>query len=382
MELLLRSPFPPMMQVPGLPSSELVTLIYISSFVVLTLVSLLFATRIQASMMLGDIGRNLVKFEGYKNNSRQELLGYLTTTCKVPLSDAEREVDRIIEYFTIMPENMDPAGVVGKMEQVVRLQDDRTRQEIKELAPNSDRVEQSVAQNMLEVASTLSQIYKLMRHFYITGQKMKNPYILAQAQMNMPILLKMAEAYFGALDSFKQAQPIGDGIGEMVAGRLMRGRDQKVIARETLYAKSEYKGRTLFVVKAEGPMGTVGMPDIAVQKLTEDSSNKISLLIMIDAALKLEGERTGDIAQGVGAAIGGVGTEKFRIEEAATRNKIPMYAVVVKESLIDAISVMTKDISESSEKVVQIIENLIDKKTKESDSVLIVGVGNTFGVGQ
>jgi hypothetical protein len=380
--ILLSAHISPVLQITGLPSSELVTVLYIASFVILTLVSLLFATRIQASMMLGEIGRNLVKFEYFKNNSRKELLSYLISSCKVPLSEAEREVDRIIEYFTIMPETIDPAGVVGKMEQVVRLQDDRTRQEIKELAPDSDRVQQSIAQNMLGVASTLSQIYKLMRHFYIVGQKMKNPYILAQAQMNMPILLRMAEAYYGALESLKQVQPIGDGIGEMVAGRLMRGCEQKEIARETVYAKSEYKGRTLLVVKSEGPMGTVGMPDVAVQKLTEDPLNKISMLIMIDATLKLEGEKTGEIAQGIGAAIGGIGTEKFRIEEAATRYKIPMYAVVVKESLVDAINVMTKEISESSEKVVTIIQNLIEKKTKESDTIMIVGVGNTVGISQ
>lgn len=130
MELFISFLFLPAIQVTGTPSSEIVTLIYIASFVVLTLVSLLFASRIQASMMLGDIGRNLVKFKGYKNNSRQELLSYLTIICIVPLSDVEREVDRIIEYFTIMPENMDPDGVVGKMEQVVRLQVRRNDQSL------------------------------------------------------------------------------------------------------------------------------------------------------------------------------------------------------------------------------------------------------------
>ena len=76
-------------------------------------------------------------------------------------------------------------------------------------------------------------------------------------------------------------------------------------------------------------MATVDMPDVAVQKLTEDPANKISMLITIDAALKLEGENNGEIAQRIGAANGGIGIEKFRIEEAATKYKIPMYAVVV-----------------------------------------------------
>lgn len=359
-----------------------VTLLYIVSFVVLTIVSLVFSTRIQATMMLSDIGRNLTKLEALKDNGRKELLNYLTTECKVPPSDSQREVERIIEYFTIMPEGMDPAGVVGKMEQVVRLQDDRVRQEVKELAPNADAVKQSIAENILGIASILAQIYKIIRHFYLTGQKMKNPYILAQAQMVLPILLKQAEAFFGAISSLRLGQPMGDGVGEMVAGKFMQGKEKIRVARDTVYARSEYKGRTLLVVKAEGPMSTVGMPDVAVQKLTEDPSNKISMLIMIDAALKLEGENTGEIAQGVGAAIGGIGVEKFRIEEAATKYKIPMYAIVVKEAMLDSISVMTKEIAESAQKVVDAILVLIERKSKESDTILIVGIGNTTGISQ
>jgi hypothetical protein len=124
------------------------------------------------------------------------------------------------------------------------------------------------------------------------------------------------------------------------------------------------------------------MTDVAVQKLTEDPANKINMLIMIDAAMKLEGEKTGEIAEGIGAAIGGIGTEKFRIEEAATHYKIPMYAIVVKESFVDVVDVMTKEISESSQKVIEIIKNLIERKTKESDTILVIGVGNTLGIGQ
>ena len=42
---------------------------------------------------------------------------------------------------------------------------------------------------------------------------------------------------------------------------------------------------------------------------------------MIDAALKMEGEESASIAQGFGAAIGGIGTEKFQIEAIATQNQ-------------------------------------------------------------
>ncbi len=332
--------------------------------------------------MLAYLGRNLGKLQNYKQGSRKELLDYLTNVCRVQTKELPAEVDRMLDYFTIIPENIDPAGVVGKIEQVIRLRDDRLKQEIKDLAPQADEIQRSVAENILEMAAFLLQVYKIIRHFYIQGQKLKNPYMLAAAQMSLPILLKEAEASYGAIESFKNSEPIGDGAGAMAVGKLMIGREKFKIARDTVYAKLEYKGRTMFLVKAEGPMGTVGMPDEAVQKLLADKTNGIKAIIMIDAVLKLEGETTGEIVQGIGAAIGGIGVEKFRIEEAATNSHVPMYAVVVRETMLDNISVMTREIAEGASKATDAVLNLIEKKTKESEGVLIVGVGNTLGIGQ
>ena len=74
--------------------------------------------------------------------------------------------------------------------------------------------------------------------------------------------------------------------------------------------------------------------------------------------------------------------DRFEIEEVATKNGIPLYAIVVKQSILEAISVMKKEIAETTDRVIKIMYRIIDEKTKEGDKILIVGVGNTFGVGQ
>lgn len=103
---------------------------------------------------------------------------------------------------------------------------------------------------------------------------------------------------------------------------------------------------------------------------------------MIDAALKLEGEKTGAVAEGIGAAIGGIGVERYQIEDIATRFNIPVYAVIVKESIQDAISIMRKEISDSFDKVSNTVFKVIEDKTCVGQSILVVGVGNTLGVAQ
>ncbi|HZW56062.1 MAG TPA: DUF1512 domain-containing protein [Nitrososphaerales archaeon] len=366
----------------GAPSGDFSsTVIWILSFVILTAVSFLWAPRIQSMMVLNDVKKNLQKLTVLKDKSKTEALDYLTTTCKAS-KEVQPRLEQTLEYFTIMPVELDPSGIVGKIEHVTRLQDDRIRDEIRRLAPQADKVQVSVAQNILEVATSLNMVFKIVRHFFIMGQKTKSIYVLIQLQMIMPIIIQEADALISAIDAFKAAQPIGDGLGPMVAGRFMLGRDPIEVERETVYTKSEYKGRNLLVMKAEGPMGTVGRPHIGLEKLVQDKTNNVSSIIMIDAALKLEGENTGEIAEGVGAAIGGIGVEKYRIEAVAVNAKIPLYAVVVKQSLIDAISVMRKEIAEASDKAVAVVQRIIEEKTKLGDTIVIIGVGNTLGVAQ
>jgi len=56
--------------------------------------------------------------------------------------------------------------------------------------------------------------------------------------------------------------------------------------------------------------------------------------------------------------------------------------VIVKEDIGDAVSPMRKEISDAVDKVIERVKTVVVEKTKEGDRIIIVGVGNTIGVGQ
>jgi hypothetical protein len=281
-----------------------------------------------------------------------------------------------------MPVDLDPNGIVRKLEHVMRTRDERMRAEVKKLCVGARDLELSRMENILEAATALNMIYKVVRHFYLMGKRTTSMFVLVQLQMVMPLLLEEAEALQKAIGAFRLGQPIGDGIGPMVVGKMMLGKEKMTAARETVWSKDEYAGRKVYLLKAEGPIGTVGRPGEAISRLASDLGVKFDAIIMIDAALKLEGERTGDVAEGIGAAIGGIGVEKYQIEEVATKLEIPVFAVIVKQSVRDAITVMRKEIADSFERVTGIIHAVIEERTSPGQSVLVIGVGNTLGVGQ
>jgi len=126
----------------------------------------------------------------------------------------------------------------------------------------------------------------------------------------------------------------------------------------------------------------VGKPGDAIKTIIAENEDRIATVIMVDAALKLEGEAVGDVAEGVGAAIGGSGVDQFKIEESILKYRIPVNAVIIKEDIGDAVSPMRKEIIDAADAVIERIKRLIRERTKEGDAVIIAGVGNTIGIGQ
>lgn len=344
---------------------------------------MLFGQKIQAYQIILQTSLFLKELTRCRNLARQELFQEIQRRGgKVSII----KLENMMEYFTIFPNDMDPAGIVPKIKHIFRLQQHRMRQDLQALFPEIEKSKLMNIENLLEIAITMNLIFKIFRHLYLLSKKTKNIYYVMQLGMLVPLLQEEVAALMGAIPAFKSGTPIGDGIGPMVVAKLMQ--DRKTIAEDTVYSVVEHKGRKLLVVKAEGPGGTVGEVGEAVQNLVShvsvllesEKTIQVKTIIMIDAALKFEGERSGSVAEGVGAAIGGIGVEKYAIEEIATRYAIPLYAIVVRQSEKEAINRMKAEIEGSVDTVLKALNNLIENKTQPGDTVIVVGVGNTIGV--
>lgn len=340
-----------------------------------------YGQRIQTYVMLREVEGHLRSFKLIRDEGRKVAIETIKEIGKPKLDPVER-VDQFLEYVTITPQDMDPAGIVWKLEQTLDVRDVRFKEEVKLMAPEADGAQLNNLENTLEVAKVLNDIYKIVRHFYLLGKKTLSLYTIMQVQMILPLIRRMAEAYASALNAFALGQPIGDGAGALVAAKLMHGYEKRQIAKEVVAATVSLEGRVAHVLKSEGPGGTVGKPGDGITQILKETKGKIATIIMIDAGLKLEGEKSGDLAGGVGAAIGGPGVERFKIEESVLKHKIPVHALIIKEDLGDAVSPMRKEIFEAADKAIQRIKRLINERTKPGDAVIIAGIGNSIGIGQ
>ena len=338
-----------------------------------------YGQRIQLYVTSGEIKKAIKKLDAFREKSRNELIDYIKKNTSFEI-DSIKKIDRFLDYFTIMPVDMDPNGIVDKVQHTVRSREDYTREHIKTLCPQLSDFELTKVQTLLELASSLQMIYKIVNHMFLTAKKQNNYPLILPLQMILPFVMEQAEAMKEAIPAFKSGQPVGDGIGPMVVGKMMLNCEKQILAFQTALAKTDFEGRQLLLLKAEGPGSTVGRPADALEKIV--SENTINTIIMVDAALKMEGEESASVAQGFGAAIGGIGTERFQIEAIATSKNIPIFSIVVKQSVKEAITLMTKEIADKADDTRQQVYEMIKENTKEGQSIVVIGVGNTVGVPQ
>ncbi len=359
----------------GGDSNPLMMLIWIIPIIIF----IFYGQRIQLQITSSVIKKSLKKLEKHRNESKTELIEYIKNNLK-PKKDPALIIDKFLDYFTIMPVDMDPNGIVTKVRHFVRSREDYTREHVRSLSPEMSNYELTKVQNLLDIATTLQLIHKIINHLFLTAKKQKNYPLIVPLQMMLPFVMEEADALAKAIPAFKQGQPIGDGIGPMVVGKMMLNTEKQTVAFETVLSQTEYDGRKLLLMKADGPSASVGRPGDGIESII--SKQKLDAIIMIDASLKLEGEESATIAHGFGAAIGGIGTERFQIEEVATKHKIPVFAIVIKESIKEAITLMTKKIADKAEETRSQLYEMIKENTKSGQSILVIGVGNTLGVSQ
>jgi hypothetical protein len=340
-----------------------------------------YGQRLQMTIMIRDVEKHLRRLKFMRDEGRKMAIETIKEVGK-PKEDPSERVDRFLEYRVVLPQSMDPAGIVWKLDHLLDVSDVRFKDEVKLMAPEADEAQRNSLENTLGVANALNIVYKVIRHFYLFGKKTLSLYIIMQIQMILPLIMREAEAYAHALKAFATGQPIGDGAGALVAGKLMHGHKIRKIEKDIVVATVPLEGRIAHVLKAEGPGGNVGKPGDGIKQIIEEAKGKIATIVMIDAAGKLEGEKPGEVSEGVGAAIGGPGVDQFKIEESVLKYKIPVQAILIKEDIGDAYSPMRKEIFDAAETAIQSIKRLILERTKKGDAIIIAGIGNTVGIGQ
>ncbi|MHA1821365.1 MAG: DUF1512 family protein [Promethearchaeota archaeon] len=370
-------------------NNDPISLILNLLFFILIFASMFYGTKIQAFKSQKAIEAALEELKKWNNETKTLTVKKIKKMAddNLTIKDIESKMEELINFIMINPVSLDPYGIIPKLDHLMDVREQTYMKEVRALANKADETQLHNIENLLEAAMAVDQIYRILLHYLLIGKKTKSYIILMQVEMQLSLISGMAKTYKLAAEAFAEGSPIGDALGPMVAASFVRLANNnrpieyEQIAYETILQETNFEGRKIYVIRAKGPGGTVGKPGEAIKTLIDRYGDQIKRVIMVDAGLKMEGDKTGSVVTGIGAAIGGVGVEKFKIEESSTNRKIPVDAIICRQSLEDAICTMRKPVTKSVAIILDKIKDIIRKSTQEGDSLILAGIGNTIGIG-
>lgn len=296
-----------------------------------------------------------------------------------PPQNPENAVGNFMEYFVIPPVDLDPNGIVQKLDKILDMSESSFKYMAEELAPNADDEWKSNIIMTLKATLGLNNIAKQVRHNLELSKKTGNLQILLMLQMSLPLIMRIVKAQFEGVEAFSREKPIGDGLGPLVVGMIMASDTPGEITEqgEMIITEKNYHSRNVIMARAKGPGARVGKVGKTINSIIEKEG--IKRIITVDAAVKLEGEETGSIAEGIGVVIGGAGVDRWQIEEKLIKEDLQLDAIIVKMSPEEAVSPLKKVILDAAIKTIPVVEKSI-LRSEEGSKVLLVGVGNSCGL--
>lgn len=296
-----------------------------------------------------------------------------------PGNDPHAAIDNFMEFFIVPPVSLDPAGIMNKFESILDLGEEKFQHMTKTIAPNADDEWKSNITMTLKATLGINGVAKMVRHNLELSKKTGNLQILLMLQMGLPMIMRLVKAEYEGVNTFSDGNPVGDGIGPLVAGMFMEelSDDELEYFEDIVIGKKMVDGHEIIIIRAKGPGARVGKIGKTVNRLINEKG--IKRLITVDAAQKLEGEETGSVAEGIGVVIGGFGVDKWLIEEQMVKNDLEVDAIIVKMGPEEAMCQMTQKILESSKKALDVLNNSISL-SEPGTKIIVLGVGNSCGV--
>lgn len=332
--------------------------------------------RIMMYQILSLLNSKVKAYEEMISKAQGMIIKKIGSSTKLTSKELKGSLDRMMEYFIVEPDSVEPDGLAKKIRYIVGRHDKKMDLFVDEITSGMKSDDKKNVSASIMHTVGLYQITKVIKHFIELIKQTNNFQIGMILQMQLPFIDKQMKALYASVPAFLNSVPVGDAIGPLYAATLIGGSKIETISEDTIVSKKKIYGKDVFILKASGPAANLGKIDEAIRKIV--SKNKIDKIITVDASSGLESEKTGSVAEGVGFAMGPRGAERFFAESYLTQKNIPVDAIVVKMKMEEALMPMKKDIKNS----LLNIEDSVKRSLREvKNKAIIIGVGQTGGVG-
>ncbi len=333
----------------------------------------IYQREIMLRLELRKVRKSLREISNMVKESRSMLISCFDD--KLSEEEKGEGFDKVLDYFVIAPIETDKSGVMSRLEYLLDTGDETLETLVKPLTPVGDLERLEDLKQMFREAIILNRTFKMVREMYLSSKKSKSLETMMQATMNLSLFVREAKIRFKAVKAYVDAEPIGEGIGPLVASELMDGSPFEV-RDGVVFSERKHNGRDLLIIKPKGPGARRrNLGRVVEAKIMEEK--RVAGVVVITAEVKLEGEKSVIITPATGVAFVSE-PDKYRLEELASQRKIPLISLIVKMSNEEYFTKMSDEIRSAVPKVIEKFEDIIGGLGE--GKIVVVGSGNTMSI--
>ncbi len=207
-------------------------------FLIMIAVLNIYGSRLQVQMWMNQIARALTQLQQLTKEASNT---FLQEASKLggDGESAKQVLEEVKGFFTIQPVTLDPTGAIRRLENILDNAKDMLDRFVERAAPKADKVKKANLRDQLQGVIVLDLIFRIVRHFYLLGKKTQNWIYIAQVQMQLPEIMRIARAYWRSSAAFQKGVPVGDSVGPLVALRLIGDSPIQELAEDVVVGETE-----------------------------------------------------------------------------------------------------------------------------------------------
>lgn len=129
-----------------------------------------YGNALQVWRMTKQIEQALFKLDRMSVESKEILTKSVKDVGK-PSEDPSKAVAGMLEFVTIEPVSLDPAGVIQRLDHILDVRKSSYEDAVARMAPAASKDEASNLEGSIEAASAVYFIFKVIRHYYLLARK-------------------------------------------------------------------------------------------------------------------------------------------------------------------------------------------------------------------
>ncbi|NOZ77103.1 MAG: DUF1512 domain-containing protein [Euryarchaeota archaeon] len=148
---------------------------------------ILFYPRFMMYKMISEIEVTAEMLEAYARKGIG-LIAKVATEKGGYKGDPKPTIERTMDFFLIPPVDLDPYGILAKIEHLMDKTEDRLTGIVDTIAPEGDKVWKANTLSLIKGGIGLNMLAKIVRHYVEFVKKTKNLQIAMMVQMSLPLI--------------------------------------------------------------------------------------------------------------------------------------------------------------------------------------------------